>query len=89
MLLSGRLKSVVPFVEDRRNVLIFDPQGAEVTPAFTATLESALKVAIQSEYDLEDSELAEPLEQLRVIGRRTRHGVELFHRLAEDGGVYH
>jgi very-short-patch-repair endonuclease len=56
--LTGRLKPVVPYVEDRRNVLIFDPQGAEITPAFTASLESALKVAIQSEYDLEDSELA-------------------------------
>ena len=25
--LSGRLKTVVPYVEDRRNVLVFDPQG--------------------------------------------------------------
>lgn len=35
---------------------------------------------------LDDSELAEPLEQLRIVGRRARNRAELFHRLAEDGG---
>jgi very-short-patch-repair endonuclease len=56
--LSGRQKSVLPFVDDRRNVLIFDPSGMELTTAFMASLQAALKVAVQSEYDLEDSELA-------------------------------
>ncbi|MHB1890869.1 MAG: DEAD/DEAH box helicase, partial [Acidimicrobiales bacterium] len=56
--LSGRLRSVVPFVEDRRNVLVFDPASSELTPAFMASLQAALKIAIQAEYDLEDSELA-------------------------------
>jgi very-short-patch-repair endonuclease len=56
--LTGRLKPVVPFVEDRRNVAVFDPAGTDVTPAFMASLQAALKIAIQAEYDLEDSELA-------------------------------
>src|SRR5438552_19174261 len=52
---------VIPFVEDRRNCLIFRPAmtpGAEVM----ASLQSALKNAIQVLYQLEDDELAaEPL----------------------------
>jgi hypothetical protein len=56
--LTGRLKPVVPFVEDRRNILVFDPAGTEFTPAFMASLQAALKIAIQAEYDLEDTELA-------------------------------
>ena len=56
--LTGRLKSVVPFVEDRRNVAVFNPASTELTPAFMASLQAALKVAIQAEYDLEDTELA-------------------------------
>ncbi len=56
--LTGRLKAVVPYVEDRRNVLVFDPIGVEPTPAFMASLQVALKIAIQAEFDLEDSELA-------------------------------
>jgi very-short-patch-repair endonuclease len=56
--LTGRQKTVVPFVEDRRNVLIFDPLDADITTAFVASLQAALKAAIQTEYDLEDSELA-------------------------------
>ena len=56
--LTGRLKPVVPFVEDRRNVLVFNPEGTEITSAFMASLQAALKIAIQAEYNLEDSELA-------------------------------
>ena len=56
--LTGRLKAVVPFVEDRRNVLVFDPAGTKLTAAFMASLQAALKIAIQAEYDLEDAELA-------------------------------
>lgn len=55
---SSLQKRVMPFVEDRRNVLVFDPAGTELSTAFMASLEAALKVAIQAEYDLEDSELA-------------------------------
>ena len=56
--LSARLKRVVPFVEDRRNALIFDPVTEDRSPAFVASLQAALKVAIQAVYNLEDTELS-------------------------------
>ena len=62
-------KRVVPFVEDRRNALIVRPYTIPVTAAgddaalrYAATLEAAVKHALQSVYQLEDMELAvEPL----------------------------
>ena len=50
---------VIPFVEDHRNALIFEPMIDEedVIP-FMPTLQAALKTAIQAEYDLEDNELS-------------------------------
>jgi very-short-patch-repair endonuclease len=56
--LSARLKRVIPFVEDRRNIVVFDPVGVALDPPFMASLQAALKVAIQGEYGLEDTELA-------------------------------
>jgi ATP-dependent helicase YprA (DUF1998 family)/very-short-patch-repair endonuclease len=59
--MSKRLDRVVPFVEDRRNVLIirFEQQHDLTT---MASIQSALKQAIQQIYQLEPSELAaEPL----------------------------
>ncbi|XAM01600.1 DEAD/DEAH box helicase [Phycisphaeraceae bacterium D3-23] len=59
--MSRRLDRVVPFVEDRRNVLVlrFDEQ---LTLETMASIQSALKQAIQHLYQLEPSELAaEPL----------------------------
>jgi very-short-patch-repair endonuclease len=54
-------KRVIPFVRDRRNALVFTPVG-EVTPVFMASLQAALKSAIQVEFQLEEMELAaEPL----------------------------
>jgi len=55
---SARQRRVVPFVDDRRNALVFDPAGTELSISFMASLQAALKVAIQANYDLEDSELA-------------------------------
>ncbi|MDP8928571.1 MAG: DEAD/DEAH box helicase [Actinomycetota bacterium] len=61
---------VVPFVEDRRNALIVTPTTIPTTDGshddddlrYAASLEAALKHAIQSVYQLEESELAvEPL----------------------------
>ena len=59
--LSPHTERVIPFVEDRRNCLLFEPQE-EKTPVFMASLQSALKNAIQIEFQLEENELAaEPL----------------------------
>ncbi len=59
--LSASVQRVIPYVEDRRNVLLVTPKHA-LEPQVMATLAAALKKAIQVEYQLEDSELAaEPL----------------------------
>ncbi|MEN6621352.1 MAG: helicase-related protein, partial [Smithella sp.] len=59
--MSPRTMRVVPFVEDHKNCLLFEPKvGLELEQM--VSLQSALKNAIQVEYQLEDSELAaEPL----------------------------
>ncbi len=57
---ATRAARVVPFVEDRRNCLIVEPKDLDL--ASMATLQAALKKAIQTIYQLEDNELAaEPL----------------------------
>lgn len=59
--LGARTQRVVPFVEDRRNCLIVEP-ASQLDPSCMASLQSALKKAIQAVYQLEDNELAaEPL----------------------------
>lgn len=88
--LSGRQKTVVPLVEDRRNVLIFDPALPDVTTAFVATLQAALKAAIQTEFDLEDSELAVaglPDPELRtsiMLYEAAEGGAGVLRQLVED-----
>jgi ATP-dependent helicase YprA (DUF1998 family)/very-short-patch-repair endonuclease len=59
--LTARTSRVIPFVEDRRNCLLFEPlQKLDLIQM--ASLQSALKNAIQTCYQLEDNELAvEPL----------------------------
>lgn len=70
---------VVPFVEDRRNALLFEPS----TPrgdAFMASLAAALKRAIQVEFQLEESELA-----VEPLPRREKRNLLLFYEAAEGG----
>lgn len=55
--LGPRREVVVPFVADRKNCLLFEPAFPR-DPRRMASLESALKNAIQVEFQLEDSELA-------------------------------
>jgi hypothetical protein len=70
---------VVPFVEDRRNALLFEP-AAPLAVDVAASLSAALKSAIQVTFDLEDSELqVEPLPSLAF--RRQL----LFYESAEGG----
>jgi very-short-patch-repair endonuclease len=91
--LSGRQKSVVPFVDDRRNVLIFDPKGVQVTTAFIASLQAAVKIAVQSQYDLEDSELAVaglpgPDERTSImLYEAAEGGAGVLRQLVEDPGA--
>jgi superfamily II DNA/RNA helicase/very-short-patch-repair endonuclease len=59
--ISDRTQRVIPYVEDHRNCLIFQPHVA-LDVGQMASLQAALKNAIQIRYQLEDGELAaEPL----------------------------
>ncbi len=77
--LSPKVARVIPYVEDRRNCLLFEPDGL-LSPATMASLQAALKSAIQVRYQLEDNELAvEPLPD------RDMRRVLLFYEAAEGG----
>ena len=59
--LTARLKRVIPFVEDTKNSLLFEPT-VQLDERQMASLQAALKSAIQVNYQLEDNELSvEPL----------------------------
>ncbi|SMG37187.1 ATP-dependent helicase YprA, contains C-terminal metal-binding DUF1998 domain [Dethiosulfovibrio salsuginis] len=59
--MSSKVARVIPYVEDQRNCLLFRPTET-MDQDRMASLQSALKNAIQVRYQLEDSELAaEPL----------------------------
>ena len=77
--MSARTMRVIPYVEDTKNSLLFEPI-ASLTPGQMASLQAALKAAIQVRYQLEDNELsAEPLpsaSERRMI---------LFYESAEGG----
>jgi hypothetical protein len=68
--MSPALQRVVPYVEDRRNCLLIEPAQA-LSAQMMASLQPALKNAIQVLYQLEESELAaEPLpneDERRII----------------------
>lgn len=73
---------IVPYVEDRRNILIIRPHSAlgGLSAASLTTLQYALKRGIESVYQLEESELmAEPLPT-----RDHRQSI-LFYEAAEGG----
>lgn len=77
--MSPRTQRVIPYVEDWRNCLLFDPLVAYDAKAM-ASLQAALKSAIQIKYQLEDNELAaEPLP-----GQHDRR-LLLFYEAAEGG----
>jgi len=77
--LSVRTMRVIPYVEDTKNCLLFEPEQA-LEDHEMASLQAALKAAIQVHYQLEDDELAaEPLpmaDERRLI---------LFYESAEGG----
>ena len=77
--MSPRASRVIPYVEDRRNCLLFEP-AEQQSATVMASLQAILKSAIQVKYQLEDNELAaEPLpsmEERRLI---------LFYESSEGG----
>ena len=81
---NNRIETVIPFVRDTRNVMIVDPfvdaHGPDEKRSIMASLQAALKQAIQAEFDLEESELAaEPLP-----GQAERRRI-LFYEAGEGG----
>lgn len=87
--LSKKTQRVIPYVEDRRNAMIFEWCGP-LSPAQAASLQAALKTAIQAVYQLEDSELAaEPLpsednRQSILFFEAAEGGAGVLHRLIDD-----
>jgi hypothetical protein len=76
---SPRQERVIPFVQDTRNCLLIEP-ATPLSADAMASLQAALKTAIQLEFQLEDRELAaEPLPS-RAQRRRL-----LFYEAAEGG----
>lgn len=92
--LSARQQRVVPFVEDTRNCLMLTPEGLpgddRQRARLMASLQAALKSAIQVTFQLEDSELAvEPLptpEDRRhlLFYEAAEGGAGVLRRLVED-----
>lgn len=87
--ISRRTSRVIPYVEDTRNCLMLEP----VTPIAEeqmASLQAALKNAIQVRYQLEDNELAaEPLptvndRRLLLFYESAEGGAGVLRRLLED-----
>lgn len=77
--ITNRTMRVVPFVEDHKNCLIFEPLP-RISLEEMATLQAVLKNAIQVEFQLEDNELAaEPLPNADL-----RNAI-LFYEAAEGG----
>ena len=73
------VQRIVPFVEDRRNILVFHP-GEMLEEDAMVTLQYMFKRGIEAEFQLEESELAaEPLP------KRDQRNAILFYESAEGG----
>ncbi len=87
--LSPRTTRVVPYVEDSRNCLLIEP-AARLDVATMASLQAAVKNAIQVCYQLEDNELAaEPLpnssdRRLFLLYEAAEGGAGVLRRLCEE-----
>ena len=91
---NNAIKTVVPFVEDNRNAMVVEvmglPSDNDERIEFMASLQAALKTAIQVHYQLEDNELsAEPLPSNNDRRRlffyeSTEGGAGVLHRLIEE-----
>ena len=87
--MSVRTMRVIPFVEDTKNSLLFEPVR-QMKPNEMASLQAALKAAIQVRYQLEDNELSvEPLpsaseRKLILFYESAEGGAGVLRRLLDD-----
>lgn len=87
--LSPRVERVVPYVEDTRNCILIRP-AQELDAAQMASLEAALKTAIQVHFQLEDREVATeampgPGDRRHIlIYEASEGGAGVLRRLVED-----
>ncbi|RMH21644.1 MAG: DEAD/DEAH box helicase [Acidobacteria bacterium] len=90
--MSARLARVVPYVEDHRNCLLWQP-SERLPRAQLLSLRAALKHAVQLRFQLEDSELAaEPLPDagdpaLLLFYEAAEGGAGALRRLLDDAGT--
>jgi len=83
--MSSRTLRVIPYVEDYKNCLLFEP-SEDMEEGTMVSLQAALKQAIQVKYHLEDNELA-----CEILPDRTRKRQILFYEATEGGAgvLYH
>lgn len=87
--MSVKTARVIPYVEDRRNCLIFEPAYMHESSEM-ASLQAALKNAIQARFQLEDRELAaEPLpsrdnRRMILLYESSEGGAGVLRRLIDD-----
>lgn len=90
--LGARTRRVIPYVEDRRNALLLEPAAA-LDATVMASLQAALKSAIQIEFQLEENELAaEPLpgekeRRALLIYEAAEGGAGVLRRLIDDPDI--
>jgi ATP-dependent helicase YprA (DUF1998 family)/very-short-patch-repair endonuclease len=90
--MSPRTQRVIPYVEDSRNCLLFEPV-IFLEPEEMASLQAALKRAIEAHYHLEDNELAaEPLpgtsdRRLLMFYEAAEGGAGVLRRVLDDPGA--
>jgi very-short-patch-repair endonuclease len=89
---GSHVRRVIPYVDDTRNVLLFEP-AASLPPETMASLEAALKRAIEVQFQLEESELAaEPLptaadRRLLLFYESAEGGAGVLRQLVGDPGA--
>ncbi len=87
--MSARTRRVIPYVEDNRNCLLFEPLDRWSIEQM-ASLQAALKRALETIFQLEDNELAaEPLpdennRQLLLFYEAAEGGAGVLRRLVDD-----
>lgn len=87
--MSRRIERVIPYVEDHRNCLLLEPSKTHDQRVF-ASLQAALKQAVQACYHLEDNEIAaEPLpdpdnRRLILFYEASEGGAGVLRRLVDD-----